>query len=219
MIPIGRADWSEAIRRAGIAASVQVPLMEDDILACPDALRPSAIAIATLRDKAAFRDYAERERLDYLCPARTTTFPCMLKRTDSFSGTGVALVHSQTQLDTLLAQDPWLGHPWILQEHVPDGIEYVTHMVAKDGVALWRCTYEYSATKGRTTKRPTPFAEAVEAFLAPLAFSGPCCANYKIVGGHMKLFEINPRIGGSLMRDENRSDLREALTAIAGARA
>jgi len=51
--------------------------------------------------------------------------------------------------------------------------------------------------------------------LRPLAFSGPCNADYKLtVDGRLQIFEIDPRLGGTLMLPSQSDQLRAALACI-----
>jgi len=51
--------------------------------------------------------------------------------------------------------------------------------------------------------------------LKPLKYSGPCNIDFKInPEGSLKILEINPRLGGSLMQKENRDLLKEAIDQI-----
>jgi len=53
---------------------------------------------------------------------------------------------------------------------------------------------------------PIKVIKIVEKFLRPASFTGTCCFDFKIVDGKMKVFEINPRLGGSLKIPENEDD-------------
>ena len=51
--------------------------------------------------------------------------------------------------------------------------------------------------------------------LRPLAFSGPCNADYRLtVDGRLQIFEIDPRLGGTLMLPSQSDQLRAALACI-----
>jgi carbamoylphosphate synthase large subunit len=48
-----------------------------------------------------------------------------------------------------------------------------------------------------------------------LEFSGPCNIDYKTDDeGNIIVFEVNPRMGGSIMRPEKIADLCETLSTI-----
>lgn len=200
-------------------ADIVIPLMEDDIAACTQrALIPNPYALAMLRDKYYFARYMERSGFATWCPEtytlNTARFPCMLKVTDGWSGTGIAVVQSPEQVQALVQQLPWLGHPWLLQELV-EGPEYVMHMVCVEGRVLWHVIYAYApGHRAPQTVTAPSFLDELTHVLRPLRFSGPCCANYIVSQGHLKLLEINPRFGASLMQPEHVHDLAAALETL-----
>ncbi len=215
--------------------TVVIPLMEDHARNLPSgfhALSPDRRSIDILADKAAFAAHGSNLGLDRLCPAtfrdaRRATFPCVLKRLDLNAGRGVALARSRFELELRLEQEPWLGHPYILQAYTPGDVEYVTYCVCRDGRLLWHCSFAYRI-RGSDAIRTSDNVETMSAiaappgviaaigrFLRPLAYSGPCNVDYKIApDGGIVVLEINPRLGGSLMRPENVGFLARALSEI-----
>jgi carbamoylphosphate synthase large subunit len=47
-----------------------------------------------------------------------------------------------------------------------------------------------------------------------LNYSGPCNIDFKLINGIPKIFEINPRLGGSLMVEENLPVLAKILEIV-----
>ena len=149
----------------------------------------------------------------------------MLKRVDLAGGIGVELVTSKEQLDRLLETPTFRGQEVLLQAFVPGATEYVTHCVCKDGAILWSCTFSWAL--GAVAFGIPVFGDTISvtascrtlcditSLLAPLRYSGPCCANYKLLPtGEIAIFEINPRLGGSLMNPRNIDCLRQAMAHI-----
>ena len=215
--------------------TVLLPLMEDHVASRPRryaALVPSPTALATLRDKAAFAAYARSHSLAGMVPAIYPTlddavFPCVIKRTDLNSGQGVEVAETREQAERLLAGEPFLGRACLFQALVVKSVEYVAHCVCKEGRMLWHRVYASEPPTGATIRRSAPawrhrpasvsgrVLESLESFLTPLAYSGPCNIDFAIdAGGRVIVFEINPRLGGSLMLSENVDDLRECLSCI-----
>lgn len=215
------------------ADTIVIPLGEDHIRSCPSdrrSLIPDSHALETTGDKALFAKYMDGEKLSALCPTTYRTldevvFPCMLKRLDQNGGYGIEIVASREQLGAFLKTDVFAEQEYIVQEFIPGDTQYTFHCVCKDGEILWSYTLA-SETGGATqiglnptTATPvTPSPRTVSqlaTILARLRFSGPCCANYKILpSGDIALFEINPRFGGSLMLATDRSALRQALSCV-----
>ena len=214
--------------------TVIIPLGEEHYRELPErylSLRPDARSVAILSNKASFAAYLEELGLSKLCPKsykriEDVEFPVVLKRVDLAGSVGVELVHSQAHLNGLLKTPMFRGHETLLQAFVPGAIEYVTHCVCKDGDILWSSSFAWdlgSDTQfgipvfGATVSVPAPCRVLfhIAAILAPLGYSGPCCANYKVLpSGEIAIFEINPRLGGSLMNPRNIDLLRQAMAHI-----
>ncbi len=92
---------------------------------------------------------------------------------------------------------------------------------------LWSCSFatdtgspiaikrEDNAVCRQAIATPAPVLRQIEAVLLPLAFSGLCNVDYKLsADGRMQIFEINPRLGGTLMLPAQAMELRAALACI-----
>lgn len=214
--------------------SVLIPLMEPHIRNCPRVgygLFPDRDAVDLFANKKTFADYALRNGLADMCPRdygnTEAHYPCVLKRIDLNAGIGVEIVHNQAELKSLLNQPMWAGHDYIVQEYVASDSDFVTHMVCRNGKIKWHCTYQLFINPpggiqqpGNTVLRsPIIISEDVlerlNRFLLPLKYNGPVNFDYKIDHtGAVKVMEINPRLGGSLMVPENIDDLEAALRCI-----
>ena len=234
LIPDGPAVMIPEPSRSGIR-TVVIPLMENHTRYCPrqyPSLIPDARSIDTLKNKAAFAAYAKAIGLAHLCPkyyasGADAVFPCVLKRVDLYGGIGVAIVRSFAELKRFLEHEPWRGRTSILQSFVPGATEYVTHCVCKNGHILWDCSFAFDLNPLDSIRTPdnvntvrsitaTSFClSQIKAFLSPLAYTGPCNVNYKFSDDEkIVVFEINPRLGGSLMLPQNVSYLHDALSHI-----
>jgi hypothetical protein len=134
-----------------------------------------------------------------------------------------ALVHALLHPESAQWTHPeLLWSDYVVQELVPGVKEYVTHIVANEGKIVFDLTYEYTFHSETHIKGPVrehtdfekvPISEAersvLQSFLTPCRFSGACNANFKRhpTTGRIVVFEINPRLGGSLMLQKTRADL------------
>jgi carbamoylphosphate synthase large subunit len=96
----------------------------------------------------------------------------------------------------------------------------------EEGRILWSRTFandvaapltirtEDNVLERRLVATPESTLKQIEAVLGPIAYSGPCNIDYKLQGDRMRIFEINPRLGGTLMHDDFRTELKEALACI-----
>ncbi|MDR3471916.1 MAG: hypothetical protein P4M09_09540 [Devosia sp.] len=219
--------------------SIVLPMLEDHIRACSGQYRgllPEVASVNVLADKAQFARYVARQGLERLVPASygvdNVVFPCVLKRTDGCGGWGVAVAWSARELAELLEDERWQGQPVVLQEYVPAGPDFTTHCVCRDGYILWHTSYAYELERGEVVQTPQNIRarrlstvsdrdmRTMEALLRPLRYDGPVNIDYRRTSsGDMRVLEINPRWGGSLMRPENLDHLRSSLiTIIANAR-
>ncbi|MFG1478158.1 hypothetical protein V5F53_05755 [Xanthobacter sp. V4C-4] len=217
--------------------TVVVPLMEPHLLACPrdrhEGLIPTPHMVATLADKAAFAAHAARHGLAAHCPqvfasAEAARFPCVVKRIDLRSGKGVEIATSAAHLAELLHTAPWNGFPVLLQAYEPVQDELVIHAVCRNGRVLVQRSCRHIMKPGARIRRPRttqanepwptpePMVEVLERFLAPLDYNGPCNADYGIrADGSLCVYEINPRLGGSLMAPANAPALADMLGTLA----
>jgi hypothetical protein len=215
--------------------TIIVPLAEEHINACPPgfwSLKPDRLAVETFADKLLFADYVERQGLAGLSPTTyrspdAVQFPCVLKRVDLYGGFGIEIARSRRHLETLLADEMWQGKKFVLQSLVAGLREYVTNCVCKNGRILWQTSFAYAMERDGDIRRgadptkigafaPSPqIIDAIERFLLPLRYDGPCNVNYKLDDtGAVIVFEINPRFGGSLMMPRYAHHLRAALSCL-----
>ena len=212
--------------------TVVIPLMESHIRNCPKgfySLIPAPLALEILSEKGQFAKYMQTIGMSALCPETYTSvesakYPCVLKRVDLNAGRGIVVVQTAQELDLYLKHDWWLGHKLVLQSFAAGLKELVTHCICKNGHILWQVTFEYelfSTQQIRTAesiKVIRPYLLDPESImqlsrcLIPLSYSGPCNIDYKrLADGRLQIFEINPRLGGSLMLPEYSAYLKAAL--------
>jgi hypothetical protein len=213
---------------------IVVPLRESDTLRLPDrywGLHPTRRAVDTLRDKAAFANYAVEAGLGAHVPQRyasaeEASYPCVLKRTNRAGSYGVALAGSVDELNAMLRRRPWRGRPVLLQHYV-EGEDCVLHGVAVAGRIVWHCAYRYALPADVRIRTPDNFEgfdrvpcstddlALFERFLLPLNYDGPFNIDFRRPpGGDPVIFEINARMGTSIYRPENRADLKATIEAI-----
>ena len=97
------------------------------------------------------------------------------------------------------------------QRAVEGPLEYVLHLLRVDGRIRFALAYCYDmadplAVRGQAQRPssivpadPAPALDTCTAILAALDFEGTCCFNYKLEDGALRILELNPRFGGSLV--------------------
>jgi len=141
--------------------------------------------------------------------------------------TGVAgrghriLKPTELQLDCIFTK-------FIVQEVIQGPFEYVAHIVANKGSIVHCLVYEYcfdtevfirgGVTETTVIKKVAFTKEDLDCFtrfLTPISYTGQCNIGYKRnKDGQMKVLEINPRFGGSLMLKKNVADMEVFLTHL-----
>ena len=213
--------------------AVVIPLMEAHARllgpAVP-ALNPPPALIDLLADKLVFDLYAARRlaeaRPEHIASAEALRFPCVVKHAGLNAGRGAVVAHNEPEFTRAFTAPDLLGQPKTVQAAVPGDSEWVTHAVMRDGQLLWHASFEYRMPPGIVIRRPElptpmslrPTRRPVLAFLrelgAQLRYDGPLNLDYRLTGGRLSVFEVNPRLGGSLMRPEHVEHLAAALRAI-----
>lgn len=133
-------------------------------------------------------------------------FPFLLKKRVSLGGD-----HSYVVADE--ATKNKLSHlinngDYFCQEIVEGANECATHILFKNGKIINSLTVEYTFYNDRPINGKEgficsnivkcPHLDAFAAILKAIEYEGLCCFDYKVVDGQPKIFEINPRFGGSL---------------------
>ena len=211
-----------------------IPLMENHIKATPDSstsLKPRLEILEKFANKKIFHlllkelNLAEYQPNIYL-DQEITKFPIVLKRTNLNACQGIKIIFTQEELIDSLSQDMWRGKEIIIQEFNENTNEFVWHAVYKDGVRLWETTIKYVKSNSLILRGPDseiesiivePNPDATKVFdqiMSKTNYSGPCNIDFSYESSNPKIFEINPRIGGSLMNPENKELLAQALKAI-----
>lgn len=198
-------------------------------------LIPDRRSAHILADKHAFQHYIADNGLTPYAPETFTSpdtamFPCVVKRLDLSASVGVEIARSREHLDEILQSGLFTGQRYVLQAVVPGVVEYATFCVCDGGKVLWDCTFASTMSGPAVIKNedngknrvivttPPEVLRQFETVMAPLNYRGPCVIDYKITDdGRVQIFEINPRLGGTLLLRMHAGLLREALGHILAA--
>jgi carbamoylphosphate synthase large subunit len=209
------------------SAEYIIPLMEAHIIDLHNrnvsAIMPGLDAVKTFMCKKKFADFVIDNGLTgyvpkmFFSPDETKNKIIIVKPYNLNSGRG------QYITDKKLEQKVFDN--FVVQEYIFDDKEYVSHVVSQDGNIKCCITYEYKFNtdryiKGASTKShrkldlDASHLEIIKLFLGKFKYTGVCNFGFKIINGEMKLFEINPRMGGSLMQKHNINDLVEIINTL-----
>lgn len=170
--------------------------------------------ISILNNKSNFVDYMiNHGYIDYI-PKKydCIQFPCILKRNISFYGVDSMIVKKQSDLKKYMTPQ-YIKDNYLIQEPIYGIYEYATHILAKDGIIILHCTYRFTQNNNlyiRGTAHKDHQKEKIDHdqniynvfsnIIYTLNYTGICCIDYKIENNSVRIFEINPRIGMSLIK-------------------
>jgi carbamoylphosphate synthase large subunit len=196
---------------------VVVPLTISDLEICIDRKKqmansvipvPSHESFAICNDKRLFNDFMLSHNFSDYVPGELMVeqFPFMLKKIMDEGGENTFVVKNMHDMEKYKEQYDSLDY--FTQNIIPGKKEYATHILIKDGKIVNALTIVYlfktnSYVKGkdhyicRMVTR-NKHLDLFENILESMQYNGLCCVNYKEQNGVPKIFEINPRFGGSL---------------------
>lgn len=175
-------------------------------------LHPSPDAVALCHDKLDLAHFLAAEGFGEIVPALRAPgppYPYVWKRRQGAFGRECVVVDGpQVERDLDLA-DP----DWFAQDLAAGMQEFATYMLRAGGQIRYVSTFIHQM--GRTDavlgdrhqptvthfRRGCPHGAVFAAILERLDYEGVACFDFKLVGERLQLFEINPRVGGSLLHD------------------
>lgn len=216
-----------------------LPLYEKDILILNNSYKnqsgkyiiPSNEVVEFCNDKKKFNKYLIENGFEDYIPKildQRKDFPYILKKSIDEWGLNSHIIDTEEkeqQLAEFLDNSEYFK-----QEYITGQDEYTTHFIFDKTKIVYHFTLHFkfpdsvfikglqspSFKKAQINPTETLFADLFEKILININFSGVGCFNFKIVNGIPKIFELNPRVGGSLPLDlENFLDAyKKACTSI-----
>ena len=179
--------------------------------------------VQTFDDKVRFIHFMEEQDLMHLLPdvyvvshngQRTDyaeiQYPCIFKLAVTFGGTGsnVHLTASKpVELDKVAR-----GTSYIVQQYIPGNVEYGGHIYVEGGSIRKQLYYRGArdasvhVQRGRMPKfdrfEELDEAAELESMFGAINYTGFACVDFKVSDQGMKIFEVNPRLGGTLIHNE-----------------
>lgn len=134
----------------------------------------------------------------------TPQFPLIIKPEIGICGSNIFICENNHDLHKILLK--YKGN-YVLQKYVENEIEYVGHFIVFNGSILASLFFEnYNTNRFVKTKNMTniqicnlEFEQFKEIFMT-LKYTGCACINFKYTKetNQLYIFEINPRLGGSI---------------------
>ena len=134
------------------------------------------------------------------------SYPCILKlNVGGYGGNKTYVINNKTELEQKMGDTT----NWIIKELICEKTEYTAHILAIDGIVIHIITYGTVYVFDNYIKRGSAnihirdidHSEYFVDIFRLLNYTGFACINYKIIDSIPKIFEINPRLGGSLVAE------------------
>ncbi len=159
-------------------------------------------------DKRLFNDFMLSHNFSDYVPGELVAeqFPFMLKKITDEGGENTFIIKNMRDMEIYKEQFDSLDY--FTQNIIPGKKEYATHVIVKNGKIVNALTIVYIFKKDCYVKGKDNYIcrvvcenkhlDIFENILSEMQYEGLCCVNYKEQNGIPKIFEINPRFGGSL---------------------
>ena len=189
------------------------------------ALIPSNRSIDLCDDKERFAQFLMDSGFsDFVPPINAEfSYPYILKKKIGNWGEDITVI-TDAQCELSNIQD-LKSRDFFTQEYIEGHDEYTTHIIFNKDIVFYKTIkFTYSDrffVKGQNYKHTAKevvdhgcYKELFEKILNKLGYRGICCFNYKLDNGIVKIFEVNPRYGGSMTYFLNEALLsyRQALS-------
>jgi carbamoylphosphate synthase large subunit len=193
------------------------------------ALMADMKTIEIFKCKKKFNEFVVENNLGKYIPKTYTQFyelaphmdgmkPFIIKTPELYYGEGISI-------STIVKEKDFEEN--VIQEYLPNNEEYCSYIVADGGKIKFISTYKYIFNENYHIKNSetVPICvtsvdvcnkcrKVLEKFLLPIKYTGICNADYVIINGKVKLFEINPRFGGRILMSDHKKDLVDAMIAL-----
>jgi len=162
----------------------------------------------------------EKEKLEQYVPTlfteTTKKFPCIFKPEEGYGGKNIKVCHNEYHFKLFTKWFIDKKIPYFVEEYIIDKNEYNGYYFVKNGTIVFSIYYKgeneklYSVKQGGfSLYEKISFANNMDnifdQIFKKLKYSGFATSNFKIMGNKIKILEINPRLGGTLIK--NASDL------------
>ena len=175
-------------------------------------ITPSNIAIDICNNKKTFSDFLIENGFEENTPKTdgNLDYPYILKRKYGEWGVGASIITgAESEALQLNGPEP---DGYFRQEYIDGQEEYAAHIIVNDGEIIFSRNVKYTFQEKHFAKGKDFKPHSVETvdhkhlntlfkkILNLLNYQGICCLDYKIKNNIVKIFEVNPRYGGSLTR-------------------
>jgi carbamoylphosphate synthase large subunit len=187
-------------------------LLNDCLFAQDKCVFPDVALANSLDDKMAFNrlmvDLGYSDCIPKVGSPGDLQFPMIKKRRIDEYGIHTRIIKNSSELETCEQADHYF------QEYVRGNEEYATHAICVAGSLLYVASYMYVFETDTYSKSASVQPSSVRNLggyipseltniLSDLRYTGCACFNFKLRGTLPLIFELNPRVGSSFLRDAN----------------
>ncbi|UAY53051.1 ATP-grasp domain-containing protein [Ferruginibacter albus] len=178
-------------------------IIEDNIIPIP-----STNVLNICNNKQLFYQWLEENGFKEMCPkvGLPQQYPYILKKKITEWGIGSEIIYNKDM--ELRFKDQLLSNDYFVQQIIPGKTEYATHILFKNNKVASSLTFKHvhktrihlrgKQESSYSLMTQTPFLSLFSSILMKMEWQGICCIDYTIYKGKPYIFEINPRVGGSL---------------------
>lgn len=196
---------------------IYIPLMTDIMKNIPKSchklvLCPDETTVSIFNNKVKFQRYMEDTHPN-LVPKRATKESklCVIKKDYGTGGNGVFLTNNVKLINSIL--DVWVEEKanCVLQEYIWSDNYMVGQYMVINGEVIHKAHYKINLQKGKPTmtngrlkqyEKTNYRNEAIEEVFKKIKYTGFACVDFTVTENGAKIFEINPRVGGTMMNDK-----------------
>jgi len=176
------------------------------------AIVPSDFCIDLCNNKLNFYKFLIENNFNDYTPMTTGNhkFPYILKK--NIGEFGIETIIINDKKDEIENFDKINSTNYFTQEYIDGSEEYTAHIIFANNRIIYFKVLMFSFSekyfiKGKYFSPDTvmvanhsKYKKIFEDILTIMGYQGICCFNYKVSNGTLKIFEINPRFGGSMTR-------------------
>lgn len=176
------------------------------------AIVPSDFCIDLCSNKSKFYKFLIENDFNEFIPKITgfKGYPYILKKNIGEFGIGTIIINDE--IDEIENLDKIKSNEYFTQEYIDGYEEFTAHIICVRNRIIYFNVLKFTFCekyfiKGKyfdpvtvTVVNHNKYKNIFENILSKMDYQGICCFNYKAPGGVLKIFEINPRFGGSLTR-------------------
>jgi len=148
---------------------------------------------------------------------KNPSYPCIFKLSKGFGGNGSFVIKTDQELEKVKSSSDY-----VIQEYITSPDEYGGNFYVENGIIKFFVYYkmtnhkQYHIQRGKLEKyiriTDNNWNDTFSEIFKQINYTGFACANFKLIDGKPVIFEINPRLGGTIVCT-NEEDLEKIINS------